>query len=173
MNIARLSLLTLALATGNLHASECSQRGNAPASPEVSAPAPAHAYYYNPWAELMRMQRLMDLNTLNALPMMYVPARTPAAQASVLQRTEEGYRIDIPLPGFKAEDIRVRLEGLLLTVSAHTSSKALSGLSDEQSSVALTLTLPGQVAAEEMKQRFKDGVLTLTLPSSKNATGSL
>ena len=172
MNIARLSLLALALTTGNLHAAECSQHTDAPASPEATTPTPAHAYYYNPWADLMRMRTLMDIN-MNALPMLYVPAHPPVAQASVLQRTEEGYRIDIPLQGFKAEDIRVRLEGRLLAVSAHTSSKAPAGKLDEQSSVALTLTLPGQVVAEEMKQSFKDGVLTLTRPSRKEPAGSL
>lgn len=185
MKISRLSLLgfSLALTAGSVYAGECSQRADAPGNPDAAAsvPAPAHVFYYNPWADLMRMQAMMDsqFNALNALPIMFVPAPAyaPAVQASTLQRTPEGYRLDIPLSGFKSEDIKVRLDGQLLTVSAQASSSGTVkvGQRDEQSSSSFveTLTLPGPVLAQELKQSFKDGVLTLTLPAQKNPPGSV
>jgi HSP20 family protein len=187
MKISQSSLLaiSLALAAGAVQAGECTPGADAAATPKSAAamPAPAHAVYYNPWADLMRMQAAMDsqFNAMNALlqPMLIVPQPNFAMSTpvSALQRTPDGYRLDIPLHGFKAEDIHVRLDGQLLAITAETSSSGTLkvGQQDEQSrssrSFAETLTLPGPVEASQLQESFKDGVLTLTIPARKNSAG--
>ena len=176
--ISKPSLLAfaLALAAGAVHAGECAPPAAATVKPQAAAmPVPAPAFYYNPWAELMRMQVLLDsqFNAMNALRMPVMSAAPIAFAVSALQQTQDGYRLEIPLPGFKAEDIQVRLDGQLLAITAETSSTVKVGQQDGQSrsSFAQTLTLPGPVQASELKQTFENGVLTITLPSRKGAAG--
>ena len=180
--ISKPSLLVFALvlAAGAVHAGECTPSASAAAKPRAAAmPVPAHAFYYNPWADLVRMQAVLDsqFNAMNALRMPVMSAAPIAfafpTRVSALQQTQDGYRLEIPLPGFKAEDIQVRLEGQLLAITAETSSTVKVGQQDGQSrsSFAETLTLPGPVQASELKQTFENGVLTITLPSRKGAAG--
>ena len=183
--ISRSSLvaLALALAAGAVYAGECPPPAGPAANPAPAAakPAPNHAVYYNPWADFMRIQAAMD-SQLNAMNSLWLPAMlspgpnlTLPSQVSALQRTQDGYRLVIPLHGFKAEDIRVRLDGQLLAISAeHASGGTLKvGQRDEQSqsqrSFAETLTLPEPVHASQLKEDFKDGVLTITVPARKPA----
>ncbi len=184
--ISKPSLLTwvLALATGAVHAGECPPSGNAQAMPQASAamPVPARPFYYNPWgnpwADFARMQALMDrqFNAMNTLPVMFVPLPTLdlPTPVSTLQPTQEGYRLQLPLPGFKAEDIHVRLDGQVLTITAETTNTVKAGEQEAQSrssrAFAETLTLPGPVKASELKESYENGVLTITLPGRKDGT---
>jgi HSP20 family protein len=174
----------LALATTGAYAGDCPQNGNSPdksAAATPTAPVPAQFFYYNPWADLMRMQAMMDheFNAMNLMPAMFVPspAYLPAVQASTLQRTSDGYRLDIPLPGYEAKDIKVRLDGEQLTISAETSHNGTTkvGQGNEQTmssgSFAETLTLPGPVEASALKESFEKGVLSITIPARKAAGG--
>lgn len=181
--ISKSSLLAIALvlAPGAVHAGECPPNGAAPAVPQASAamPVPVPAFQYNPWADFMRMQMLMDsqFNAMNAVPVMFVPlpALNLPTPASTLQATQDGYRLVLPLPGFKADGIHVRLDGQLLFISAETSSMAKAGDQEAQSrsrrAFAETLTLPGPVQATELKESFENGVLTVTIPSRKGTPG--
>ncbi len=177
----------LVLAAGAVHAGECTPSASTTVKPQASAamPVPAHAFYYNPWADLMRMQAVLDsqFDAMNALwmpvmfatPTAFAPAMafTLPTPVSVLQQTQDGYRLVVPLPGFKAEDIHVHLDGRLLAITAQTSSTVKVGEQDGQSrsSFATTLTVPGPVQASELKESFENGVLTITLPSRKGAAG--
>lgn len=164
--------LSLALATLGAHAGECPPQNGA-----ADMPAPTQAFYYNPWADFARMQAMLDspFTGMNPfwMPVMFVPPSTVAmpARTSALEQTKDGYKLAIPLPGFKPEDVHVRLDGQLLSISAQTSSTLKVGQNDEQGTssraFAETLTLPGPIKASELKESFKDGVLTITLPGPK------
>jgi HSP20 family molecular chaperone IbpA len=171
----------LAATAGSVHAGDCpEQKAAVPATPAQSLPASASAqvFYANPWAELVRMQEAMErqFEAMNALPVLFVPPPTflmPTA-VSALQHTQDGYRIEIPLPGFKPEDVHVRLDGQLLSITAETASTSKVGDQDMQSrssrSFAETLTLPGSVKATKLKQSFENGVLILTVPGNEAST---
>lgn len=178
--ISQTSLLALALAAvaGTVHAADCPDRAAAVSESQtqsMSTPAPAQAVYANPWAELIRLQAVLEhqFDAMSALPVMFVspPTFTMPAPVSALQRTRDGYRLEIPLPGFKPEDVHVRLDGQLLSITAETTSTTKVGDPDVQNrssrSLAETLTLPGSVKASEMKQHFENGVLILTLPGNE------
>ncbi len=172
--------LSLALAAGGAYAGECPPQAGATANPQSAAamPAPTHAFYYNPWADFMRMQAALEspFGAMNPLwvPVMFVPPPSFAVptRISALQQTKDGYQLAIPLPGFKPEDVHIRLDGQLLSISAQASSVLKVGQNDEQSTsrraFAETLTLPAPVKASELKESFKDGVLTITLPGQKD-----
>jgi HSP20 family protein len=111
------------------------------------------------------------------MPVLFAPPPAPVMPTpiSTLQATEEGFRLEVPLPGFKAEDIQVRVEGALLAITARTRSTTSTegGETQSQRSFAQTLTLPAQVEAAELKQRFENDVLILTLPVRKSSAGSV
>jgi HSP20 family molecular chaperone IbpA len=169
--------LFLAMAAGGTHAGECPPQAGETANARPAVAMPEHAFYYNPWADFARMQAVLNgpFNVVNPfwMPVMYVPPASFAmpTRLSAIQQTKDGYQLTIPLPGFKPEDIHVRLDGQLLSISAQTSSSLKVGQKDVQGtssrSFAETLTLPWSVQASELKESFKDGVLTLTLPGQK------
>jgi HSP20 family molecular chaperone IbpA len=171
----------LAAAAGSVHAGDCPERNaTVPGNQAQSMPAPATAqvFYASPWAELVRMQAAMErqFEAMNALPVLFVPPPTfvMPTPVSALQHTQDGYRLEIPLPGFKQEDVHVRLDGQLLSITAETASKSNVGDQDMQSrssrTFAETLTLPSSVKATKLKQSFENGVLILTLSGNEGTT---
>jgi HSP20 family molecular chaperone IbpA len=173
--------LLLAAAAGFVHAGDCPDRSAATAGNQaqsISTPAPLQAFYADPWAELVRMQAAMEhqFDAMNALPVvLFSPsAFMMPTPVSALQHTQDGYRIEVPLPGFKPEDVHVRLDGQLLSITAATANAGKVGDQDMQSrssrTFAETLTLPGSLKAEGLKQRFENGVLILTVPGNEGKT---
>lgn len=182
--VLKSSLFAFFLAAGAAHAADCPPGADAPAMPQAAATQPTlaqQALYQQQWAELMRLRALlgnpfMPMNP-HWMPVLFAPPPAPVMPApiSTLQATEQGFRLEVPLPGFKAEDIQVRVEGALLAIAARTSSATNTEGGEAQSrrGFAQTLTLPAQVEAAELKQRFENGVLILTLPVRKTPAGSV
>ena len=90
---------------------------------------------------------------------------------------DEGYEVDIDLPGFKKDEIKLTLENGYLTVAA---GKALN--SDEKDkkgkvirqerysgSMQRSFYVGENVTEEEIKAKFEDGVLRLTVPKKEKA----
>ena len=90
---------------------------------------------------------------------------------------EGGYEVDIDLPGFKKDEIKLTLENGYLTVAA---GKALN--SDEKDkkgkvirqerysgSMQRSFYVGENVTEEEIKAKFEDGVLRLTVPKKEKA----
>ena len=89
-----------------------------------------------------------------------------------VRELENSYEVDIDLPGFKKDQIRVRLENGYLTVSA---SKGVD--KDEQDkkgtyirreryvgSCSRSFYVGEKVTQEEIRARYEDGILRLTVP---------
>lgn len=178
--ILKSSLFAFTLAAGAVQAAECPPCAEPAASMPAAAMPPA-AFYYTPWADLIRMRALLNepFNPMPSLwmPVMLAPPPTLAmpTPVSTLRATGEGYRLDIPLPGFKEEDVKVTVEGRVLSISATTSTTEKVDGREQQSrrSFAETLTLPVAVQPGELRQHYENGVLTLTLPAAKPANGSV
>ena len=90
---------------------------------------------------------------------------------------EGGYEVDIDLPGFKKDEIKLTLENGYLTVAA---GKALN--SDEKDkkgkvirqerysgSMQRSFYVGENLTEEEIKAKFEDGVLKLTVPKKEKA----
>ena len=96
-----------------------------------------------------------------------------AAQVSLNEKGKD-YVVTAKIPGAKKSDINVRLSGRLLTLSSKeegsnskTNNKGQVTQQDQYASnFQQAFTLPGPVNTSEMKSRFKDGVLTLTIPKA-------
>ncbi len=88
---------------------------------------------------------------------------------------DEGYELDIDLPGFKKDDIKLSLENGYLTVNATKNldkdKKNLKGKIIRQERYAGSMQRSFYVGEEltetDVKARFEDGVLKLSLPKKE------
>ena len=92
-----------------------------------------------------------------------------------VQRTDDGYRIEAALPGFRADGIEITLDQSTLTISAKRSEEKKTErgryLHREvySGSYMRRLVLPPEVKAEDIATKFEDGMLTVDV---KYAQGS-
>lgn len=68
-------------------------------------------------------------------------------------RTDAGYTVEMPVPGYKPEDVEVTLEDGLLTVRGK----------NEKRQFTRTITVPDEVDADRIEANVEYGMLTLTL----------
>ncbi len=101
-------------------------------------------------------------------------------KASRVMRTDvhehdDGYELDIDLPGFKKDEIKLSLEDGYLTVSAE---KALDGDEKDKKgtlirqerytgSMQRSFFVGPDVCEEDVKAKFEHGVLRLSIPKKK------
>ena len=84
----------------------------------------------------------------------FEPFRGLSSTGLDIARTESGYTVELAVAGFKPDEIDVRLEDSLLTVSGK----------NEKRSFTRTFTLPEDVNEEGIEAKVEHGMLTLALP---------
>lgn len=95
-----------------------------------------------------------------------------------LSRTDEGYELQIDMPGMSRENIEIELSDGILSVSGqrsdeHEDKRKGYYLSERTyGSVQRSFRVPEGVKTEDIKARFEDGVLTLTMPCTEEAKRS-
>ncbi len=106
----------------------------------------------------------------------YHHSRHPALQSKNLMKTDvreldNAYEIDMDLPGFKKEDVQLKLEDGYLTVTASQSShneEKQEGryIRQERWSGACSRSfyVGDGMRPEDVSARFEDGILKLSLP---------
>ncbi|MCR5109269.1 MAG: Hsp20/alpha crystallin family protein [Lachnospiraceae bacterium] len=94
-----------------------------------------------------------------------------------VHENEDGFEVDIDLPGFKKDEIRLSLEDGYLSVSA---SKALDNDKKDKKgklirqeryagSMQRSFYVGDTIKEEEIKAKFEDGVLKLGIPKKDTA----
>jgi HSP20 family protein len=92
-----------------------------------------------------------------------------------VSETENGLEIVADLPGMEKKDIKVSLEDNLLTIQGErkeekeSKEKQYHTIERRSGSFYRALRLPVEVEKDKVEAAFKDGVLTLRLPKSKEA----
>ena len=95
-----------------------------------------------------------------------------------VKETEDGYTVDIDLPGFKKDEIKLQLEKGYLTVSAaknvNNDEKDKNGKYVRRErfagNVRRSFYVGEKVKEEEIHPKFENGILTFQLPKeNKNA----
>ena len=92
-----------------------------------------------------------------------------------VHENDEGYEVDIDLPGFKKDELNLRLENGYLTVSAakglDKDEKTKKGKIIRQERYAgameLSFYVGDAITEEDVKAKFEDGVLRLTVPKKE------
>ena len=71
-----------------------------------------------------------------------------------IQRTEGGYRVELPVAGFKPEEIAVSVEDNQLTVQGQNDRRRFTR----------QIGLPDEIDADKIEATVEHGLLTLSLP---------
>ncbi len=93
-----------------------------------------------------------------------------------IRETEQGYELDIELPGFKKEDVKAQLKDGYLTILATKNAK------DEEKdgngkyirrerfsgSVSRSFYVGKNLTEEDIRAKFENGILRLSLPKEDN-----
>ncbi|WII72592.1 Hsp20/alpha crystallin family protein [Bdellovibrio sp. 22V] len=82
---------------------------------------------------------------------------TPAIDVT---EADEHYLMSVDLPGMKKEDIKIEMDGNMLTISGERKRETKSV------SFSRRFTIPTTVDAEKIEAHYEDGVLNLYLPKT-------
>jgi HSP20 family protein len=133
-----------------------------------------------PWKDMQndmgRIRAQMDqwFNTaFQGIPTMGFGHSDAGTKVTVAEQGDH-YVVKADFPNAKERDIKVNLDGRLLSISSQTHSGDKQTADNGQmirqeryaSSLQQAFTLPGPVNASGMHTQFKDGVLTVTIPKA-------
>jgi HSP20 family protein len=76
-----------------------------------------------------------------------------------VRRTDNGYEIDVPMAGFRPEDVSITSENGVVTIEGR----------NERRRFTRSVALPEEVDEERIDARVEHGMLTLTLPFTPKA----
>ncbi|NDV96046.1 Hsp20/alpha crystallin family protein [Dysgonomonas sp. 521] len=113
-------------------------------------------------------------NYLNDDMFNFVEGNLPATNVS---ENEKAFNIELSVPGFKKEDIKIEIEKNVLKISAQNEVKSEEKDENEKvlrqefrtSSFSRSFTIPENVDTENIVAAQKDGVLQVTLPKLDKA----
>lgn len=98
----------------------------------------------------------------------------PRMMKTDVKETEEGYEVDVDLPGFKKEEIHLELENGTLTISAEKSlenkeEKHGKVLRQERCSGTMSRSfyVGKNLTEEDIKAKYENGVLSLAIPKKE------
>jgi HSP20 family protein len=98
------------------------------------------------------------------------PAITPSANIS---ESENGFEIELAIPGFSKDDFKIEVQDRLLTISSkkESATEEKKYLRKEFTSISFqrSFRLPKTVDAENITAQYDNGILVLTLPKLEEA----
>ena len=92
-----------------------------------------------------------------------LPARTAQAPAAPFQVTtvDDGWRVDVPMPGIDPKDVALEVAGSTLTIRVEASG---DGADRTAVRYEQTLTIPQFLDLQKLTASHRHGMLRLTLP---------
>ena len=102
-------------------------------------------------------------------------ANMNAAMRTDIRETETGFELDIDLPGYKKDDLKLELKDGYLTINAehkrHNYEKDTNGRYVRREryygSMSRSFYVGEAITEEDIRARFEDGILKLALPKDK------
>ncbi len=94
-----------------------------------------------------------------------------------ISETEDGYQIEMDVPGIPKDDIKLSLRDNQLTISGERKSEKKEESKDKTyhrieryyGKFQRTIALPNEVDANKIKAEYKDGVLKISLPRAEKS----
>ncbi len=133
---------------------------------------------WEPLSELMSLREAMD----RLFEESFVRPRTAlmpffgaGGLALDMYETEEALVVTADVPGIKAEDLDISITGDVLTIKGETRMEQEVKRENyhrqerRYGAFSRSVALPTPVNADQAEAKFKDGVLTLTIPKAEEA----
>lgn len=117
---------------------------------------------------------LMDFSFPRA-SRMFQSTESQGMMKTDVKETENGYEIDMELPGFKKDDIKAQLKNGYLTIQASQNVDNSQKDSDGKyirrerytGSVSRSFYVGENMTEEDIRAKFEDGILKLSLPKAE------
>ena len=99
--------------------------------------------------------------------------RNTAVPAVNIKDNTKSFDLELAVPGFKKEDLRVKVDGDVLTISSEKkkeSEEDKNGYTRREfsySSFQRSFQVPANTDADNVKANFVDGILKLSIPKTK------
>src|SRR4029450_11369095 len=120
---------------------------------------------WNSFDDVFRFQREMDrvFNQFwNELPTRTAAPPSPSPSSSLhVTATDDGWRVDVPLPGIDPKDVALEVAGNNLSIRAEVPSE---GKDQNVTRYEQTLVIPQFLDLEKLTASHRHGMLRLTLP---------
>ena len=106
-------------------------------------------------------------------PMSWFRGEETARPRMDVYETDEAHLVEVALPGVKPDDVKVTVEGDMLTIRGsyqHPAERNESGYvlhELREGEFSRSLTLPGEIKAEGVQAKFEDGLLKVSIPRSE------
>jgi HSP20 family protein len=106
------------------------------------------------------------------------PGQLLASAPTNVIETEEGYRIQVALPGFRKDQIHLKVEEDILSISAEVKSRKKEEHKKYHkheifsSSFQKSILLPEDVDDDDIRASFRDGLLNIELGKSDHPSKS-
>jgi len=91
--------------------------------------------------------------------------------ANILEK-EDGFGIELMVPGMKKEDFKIDLDKDILTISAEAEQENVSNYTRREfgiGSFSRSFSIPESINTDEIKAEYNDGILKLHLPKKEEA----
>ncbi|GCE14733.1 Hsp20/alpha crystallin family protein [Tengunoibacter tsumagoiensis] len=126
---------------------------------------------YNPFSEVVSLRDAMDRLFEESV---IAPRGGTRATGANLYETSEGFTLQIPMPGVKAEDVEITVQQEVVSLKWETKWQAPEGAhvhwnGFQSGKYQQSFTLPAPINSEGVEARYTDGILTLTLPKAEHA----
>lgn len=132
--------------------------------------------FFRGWPSLMSFpSRLFDFSPFRRAAEPLTASLSAVAPKVDVSETEEGYEIEAELPGMDEKDVKVTLGDGMLTIKGEKKAEREEKKKDyylsERSygTVQRSFRLPDSVDADKISAAFSKGVLTLSLPKTREA----
>lgn len=97
--------------------------------------------------------------------------------ATNVTETDKAFNIEVSIPGFNKEDIKIAIEKNILNISAHTEveneekgeNEKILRREFKKSSFERRFTIPDNIDTENIEAAQKDGILSISLPKKDKA----
>jgi HSP20 family protein len=120
---------------------------------------------WNSFDDVFNFQREVDrlFNQFwSDLPTRTTPGSAAGSSSSFqVQTTDDGWRVDVPLPGIDPKDVSLEVAGNNLTIRAQVAG---DGKDKNVSYYEQTLTIPQFLDLEKLTASHRHGMLRMTLP---------
>jgi HSP20 family protein len=127
---------------------------------------------WNPFSEMVSLRDAMD----RLFEGSFISPRSLGGQSSPvnLYETNEGFRLQMPMPGVKAEDVEITVQQDTVNLKWETRMELPENATThwngfQAGQFQQSFTLPAPINPEGVEATYHDGVLDLNLPKAAHA----
>jgi HSP20 family protein len=130
---------------------------------------------YNPFSEAVSLRDAMDrLFEDSVISPRLAGTLSGRGVAANLYETAEGFTLQLPIPGIKAEDVEITIQQDVVNLKWETKVQFPEGAhvhwnGFQAGKYQQSITLPAPINSERVEARYEDGILTLQLPKAEHA----